>query len=97
MEEDAAAAEARDVIMRNAAGRKARWLSRKWKTSAAGNSYLNAYGYNVVVFSKGAVWGFKVTNRTTDYGISSKKPYPTEDAAKLRAFDAISWLQARGR
>ena len=103
MEEDYAGARAREKGLRNAAGRKRRWLDRTWSVSGKGNSYINADGYNVVVFPlTGAAvetgsWGFRVTNRETEDFIQSRKPYPSADAAKLRAFDAITWMKQRGR
>jgi hypothetical protein len=67
-----------------------------------GNPYINAGGYNVVVFPVAATsgiesWGFRVTNRATEDFIQSRKPCPSADAAKLRAFDAVTWMKQRGR
>ena len=102
MEEDYAGAHEREKSLRNAAGRKRQWLDRIWRLSSKGNSYINAGGYNVVVFSLSETaeignWGFRVTNRTTEDFIQSRKPYPSSDAAKLRAFDAVIWMKQRGR
>jgi len=83
--------------MRAKAKRKDKWLDRKWRTSAAGNAYLNEGGYNVVVYQRGDVWGFRVLNRETDDELTARKPYLTETAAMLRAFDAIEWMRSRGR
>jgi hypothetical protein len=71
--------------------------------SGKGNPYINAGGYNVVVFpltgaaAETGSWGFRVMNRATENFIQSRKPYPLADAAKLRAFDAITWMKQRGR
>ena len=102
MEEDYEGARQREAVVKNAAGRKRRWLSRKWKTSKNGNPYINVDGYNIVVYPNrpsglGSSWGFRVSNRVTDDFIASRKPYPSEDAAKLRAFDAMIWLKDHGR
>jgi hypothetical protein len=97
MEQDHARAQDRDAAMRARAKRKDKWLDRKWRTSTAGNAYLNDGGYNVVVFQRGEVWGFRVLNRETDDELIARKPYLTEDAAMLRAFDAIEWMRSRGR
>lgn len=101
MEENYEGARNREAILRSAAGKKRRWLDRKWKVSRAGNPYINANGYNVVVFPTGTPttpsWGFRVTNQETESYVTSRKLLPTEDAAKLRAFDAIVWMQNRGR
>jgi hypothetical protein len=102
MEEDYDGARRRETVLRNAAGRKRRWLTHQWRVSGQGNPYINADGYNLVVFPIRAglnarSWGFRVTNRVTDDSLLSRKPYPTVDAAKLRAFDAIIWMKERGR
>lgn len=97
MEQDMARARDRDAAMRARAGRKDKWLTRKWRISAAGNTYLNDGGYNVVVFQRGDVWGFRVLNRETDDELIARKPYLSEIDAMLRAFDAIEWMRSRGR
>lgn len=102
MEENYEGARRREAVLRSAAGRKRRWLTRQWRVSGRGNPYINADGYNVVVFptrTAGTMqsWAFCVTNRVTDDSLQSRKPYPTADAAKLRAFDAIIWMKDRGR
>lgn len=102
MEENYDGARQREKVLRNAAGRKRRWLNRDWRLSDKGNSYINTDGYHVVIFPTGLnnnrqSWGFRVTNRRTDDTLASRKLYPTEDAAKLRAFDAIIWMKERGR
>lgn len=101
MEEDYTAPRERERVLRNAAGRKRRWLSRAWRTSSKGNPYINADGYNVVIFpltgTASGNWGFRVTNRSTDDSVQSRKPYPSADSAKLKAFDAIVWMKQRGR
>lgn len=102
MEDDYVGARDREKSLRNATGRKKRWLERAWRVSTKGNPYINAGGYNVVVFpltgaTETGSWGFRVTNRATEDFIQSRKPYPSTDAAKLRAFDAVIWMRQRGR
>lgn len=98
MEEDYEGAERREIVLRNAGGRRKRWLSRAWRVSGKGNAYLNVDGYNVVVYPiAGSVWRFRVTNRATSDAISSRRALASEDAAKLRAFDAMIWMRDRGR
>ncbi len=41
MENDYIGPRSREKALRSAAGRKKRWLGRKWKISARGNPYLN--------------------------------------------------------
>src|SRR5271155_341896 len=67
MEENYEGARRREGVFRSATGRRRKWLSRKWQMSVKGNPYLNADGYNVVVFPRASVgWSFRVTNRETD-------------------------------
>src|SRR5438132_12128406 len=87
MSDDYTGADRRDKAMRNAASGKKRWLSRAWRESAKGNPFINARGFNVVVFRKVSGWGFRVKDRATDYELESRNYLATEDAAKLRAFD----------
>jgi len=98
---DAAAARARDDEMRRQAtraARKGKWLGRNWRESAAGNAFLNTGGFNVVVYERGYdVWGFRVLNRTTDDRIVARKLYASQEAAMLRAFDALERMKDKGR
>jgi hypothetical protein len=93
MEGDYEGARRRETILRNASGRRRRWLSRTWRVSTKGNEFLNASGYNVVVYSQRTGWGFRVTNRESDAYVFSRRVMPTQDAAKLAAFDALVWMQ----
>jgi hypothetical protein len=102
MEENYEAAHRRELAVRSAASRKRRWLSRIWRVSSKGNSYINVDGYNIVAFPHVSgghqqTWGFRVTNRKTDDSLQSRRPYISEDAARLRAFDAMIWMKERGR
>jgi hypothetical protein len=67
----------------------ARWLTREWQTSRVGNQYLNADGFNVVVFPVGDIWGARILDRETGRGRALKRPCVTEKDAKLAAFDAL--------
>lgn len=75
----------KEKALRNRAARKAKWLSRNWKVSQKGNSWLKASGIHVSIFRKAAQWSFCID------GEFSCQTYPTEDTAKLAAFD--SWWQ----
>lgn len=90
MEEDIEGARRRETEFKNGRARRSRWLSRAWRTSAAGNDFLNTQdGFNVVVYRRGTVWGARVEHRASGFSRSSKRPYPTSDMAKLAAFDAM--------
>lgn len=94
MEGDYEAPRRREHNLRNAAQRRIRWLSRKWKTSRKGNPYLNVDGMNITVFCRAdGSWGGKIGDRLTAKSITSRRRYPTEDQAKLAAFDAMIFLK----
>ena len=89
MEGDPAGAARREFLFKATLARRARWLSRKWRRSRAGNPYLNTGGFNVVVYPIGGGYGARVEHRWTDWERISQRVYPTESAAKLAAFDAM--------
>lgn len=69
------------------------WPERTWRLSHEGNWYLNSDGYNIVVSGKREVWTVFVQNRETDLSQRGRKTYPTLEAAKLAAFDALMWAR----
>lgn len=89
MEEDLVGARKREAAFKANQGRRARWLTREWRTSRAGNQYLNVDCFNVVVFPVGGAWGARILNRATGLGRALKQPCVTEGRAKLAAFDAM--------
>lgn len=94
MEQDREGPRRREKALRSASGRRKRWLARKWNLSARGNSFLNTDGFNIVIFEKeDGTWGGRITDRATGRERSSSKPYATEDAAKLAAFDGMIFLK----
>lgn len=73
------------------------WGKKQWKTSAPGNLYINARGFNVSIWKKGAA-GFGVTirqeNRFNDnYVRNDPRMYRTIEEAKIGALDRL--LEAR--
>ena len=73
-----------------------RWLTRDWRISRNRNPFLNADGYNVVVYPAGRGWSFRVSNRLTEKILASRRVLVSMDAAKLRAFDAMILMKERG-
>lgn len=70
--------------LRNRAARKTKWLKRKWRTSAKGNSFINAEGHNLIVFPNkfhASKWSFGID------GIFSNRKFDSEAEAKLAMFD----------
>ena len=95
MESDYEGARQREKAVRNASARRRKWLTRDWRVSRNGNPFLNADGYNIVVYPAGQGWGFRVSNRSTDKNLVSRRVLTSMDAAKLRAFDAMIWMKER--
>jgi hypothetical protein len=89
MEADLIGAKRRERDFKLLAQRRQRWLTRSWRTSWAGNEYLNTDGFNVVVFPRGKRWSSKVESRD-DYRIRfAPETYDTSNEAKLGALEMI--------
>lgn len=97
MEGDCEAPREREGSLQRVAGRRSRWLCRKWRVSAKGNSCLNVDGINIVVFQNETDyrWRARITDRTTGNSEFSRRKYDSEDDAKLAAFDAMTFLQSK--
>jgi hypothetical protein len=94
MEGDYIGPRQREKALRSAAGRKKRWLSRAWKISARGNSFINTDGFNVTIFPNvDGTWGGRIEERDGGRSVASKRKYSSEDAAKLAAFDGMIFLK----
>jgi len=85
MEQDLAAARRRETNLKSRLSRRARWLLRDWRTSQAGNDYINSEGFNVVVYRRNEHWAARVEHRSTGRQRVSSLPYASADAAKLAA------------
>jgi hypothetical protein len=94
MEEDHMNPRRREAALRASAGRRKRWLSRKWKVSAKGNPYINADGFNITIFPNGdGSWGGRIENRASGGSVRSRRFYKTPEQAKLAAFDKMVSLK----
>jgi hypothetical protein len=58
-----------------------------------GNSFLNARGFNIVVYFKAGAWHARITHRETGRGFWSRRTYSTPDACKLATFDALVFIE----
>ena len=97
MEEDYEGPRRRERDLRAAASRRSRWLLRKWKISARGNSFLNTDGLNITIYRfDDGMWGGRIAERSSGRSIASRRRYKTSDQAKLAAFDGMIFLKARG-
>ena len=80
----------REAKLRNRAARRTRWLLRKWRVSAKGNSFMNVDGYNLGVhMNQYKRWGYRIESR---FG---PKTFATKDEAKLALFDDF-WATTEG-
>jgi hypothetical protein len=95
MELDYTAAYRREVQAKNQASRRSRWLTRRWKVSSRGNEYLNANGFNIVIFRQGSIWKALVSEVDGPNKRVSQRDYASPDAAKLAAFDVLPLLRER--
>jgi len=94
MEGDYANPKHRETKLANRLGRRGRWLSRNWRTSRKGNTFLNVEGHNVVVYpdkSSPGWWRYGITDED-DRTVFSTRSYEGEDGAKLAAFDQLAAL-----
>jgi hypothetical protein len=77
--------------------RRESWSRREWKISAKGNLYINTQGFNLTVFpltdDKGRSWGLRVTYRESGMSQMGRRRYPSEEAAKKAALDALLWAK----
>lgn len=77
---------ASETTLRNKAARKVKWLTRRWRTSARGNDFLNTQGHNLVVFPnkyKPEMWSYRIN------GQFCRDSYDSKDEAKLALFEAL--------
>lgn len=98
MENDYVGPRARETRLRNETRRRSKWISRKWRTSREGISYLNVDGFNIQVFladvSKPG-WMITIMRRDTLDRMCGRKRFPTSEKAKLAAFDALIWAKSK--
>lgn len=87
MEGDYEVAREREKGLRSRAGRREKWLFRNWRRSAKGNEYLRANGYVITIHAREGHFAFGVFKQENKH--FSKRSYPTAEAAKLAAFDAL--------
>ena len=86
MSDDYAGAKDREKELRNKASRKLKWLSRRWRTSKKGNSYLNIDGNNIGIFPRNGVWYCRIND------LFGNKGFRTENEAKIQLFEML-WQQ----
>ena len=93
MEEDYKRPREREKRLKNAAQRRRTWPRRVWRASRQGNIYINTEGFNLTVHPQARGWSVRVVNRESGAAQSGRKIYPTQDAAKLAALNALLWAK----
>jgi hypothetical protein len=97
MEQDYVGPRLREKKLRSQAHRRRTWSKRKWSISGRGNSFLNAEGFNLTIFkveeTNNRQWVVKVTHRDSGLTQLGRRRYPSEDAAKSAALDALLWAR----
>lgn len=90
MEDDVEGARLREKQFKQTATRRHNWMQRTWRTSAAGNPYLNVGEFNVVIFERGGLWGGRIQHRTSSGDqMFVGCQYRSEDEIKALLFDII--------
>ncbi len=91
------AGKSRERSAKSRAKRRGAWLTRNWKTSAKGNSYLKADGFVITIFQKDGKWSAVIQDNVSEKKRFSQRTFKTEDEAKLAAFDGMTKLKAEWR
>jgi hypothetical protein len=96
MEEDYAAAEAREREMRNRASRRARFPRlRRWHATRNGNEAIETRDrFRVIIFARDGSWSGLVEDLDTGAKVFARRRYDNPNAVKLAAFDTMSRLAA---
>ena len=73
-----------EAKLKRKSSRKGKWLTRKWRSSAKGNEYINVDWYNLGVVPdkyRPGMWKYRIDDQ---FGMKS---YQTSDQAKLALFE----------
>jgi hypothetical protein len=92
LEGDLTAAQKREASMQSRAGKRKRWISRRWRISAKGNPWIRSDGYRVTVYRRAEGWAATVSTEDNSMVQHSRRNYQTQEHAKLAAFDQITRL-----
>ena len=92
MEGSVGTARLRETSMQSRAGKRKRWLSRKWRVSVKGNPWIKADGYRVTVYFQSGGWGATIASADNSDVQHSRRKFDSKNRAKLAAFDHITRL-----
>lgn len=94
MEQDLIAARHREAVMKNSAKRRLAFPRLKSRRlSHRGNPWVKYHGWHVVIYPRGGGYGGRIERDGRQQ--VAQRVYPTEHAAKLAAFDAMSQAEAK--
>lgn len=93
MEGNPDAAARREKMLKNTLGRRNRWLTRSWRCSDSGNQFLNARGWNVVVFQKGEGYAFRLRRSEEDPELKRYLANPMNWALTEKAYWSSTFYQ----
>lgn len=92
MEEDLEGAKHREAGLRSAANRRRAWPDLvAWRLTTKGNWTIRKDGYRVTVFRKANKWSAVISHGATGYERFARRLYDSPHAAKLAAFDALTF------
>ncbi len=92
MTEDYVGPKTKEKELLNRSNRRSAWITKDWKVSKNGNFYLNASGYNVVIYREKQSDNFKVKIDN----VFGKKKFDTLQKAKIAAFNGLEYLKNKG-
>lgn len=95
MEGDYVEPKRREMRLRAASRRQKGWLRRHWNLSAKDNPYLRTNGYVITIFPQSGHWSSSITDTRNDKTYFSRRPYDSEDAAKLGALNGMIFLEEK--
>lgn len=73
--------------------RRQNWSAKVWRASEHGNAFVNARGYNIVVFGSRKGWGIRISQRNGDRQQFGKLRFATRIEAQAAAFEALLWAE----
>jgi hypothetical protein len=92
MEDDPEEALKRESNMKSRAGKRKRWLNRKWKISTKGNEYIITDGFVITIFYSSGELRACVKEKDGDRKVLSRRKYKTLNEIKLASFDCVTRL-----
>ena len=93
MSDDYVNPRARERSLRTLSRRRAVWDQKKWRRSRKMNFYLNTDGFNLVVFQRGPLWGYRVRHNASGKTVFSEKYHTTVEGAQQATLPTMLHLK----